>query len=74
MHISGVWTSKDIYKGPFLNRCMTEKLKARSTMLFIAALVLVAILSLAAMVKAQSITASFGNIGKLLSAYGGGLK
>ena len=51
---------------------MTEKLKSRSTMLFIGALVLLALLSLAAMVKAQTITTSFGNIGKaIVSAYGG---
>ncbi len=54
---------------------MTKDLRVRSTVIFIAALVVVAILSLAAMVKAQSISASFGNLGKtILSAYGGGLK
>lgn len=54
---------------------MTEKLKARSTMLFIGALVLITLLSLVAMVKAQPITASFGDLGKaIISAYGGGLK
>lgn len=54
---------------------MTKDLRARSTVFFIVALIVVAILSLAAMVKAQSITASFGNLGKtILSAYSGGLK